>query len=609
MSVYYLHKGEEATGEKVAYGDTLCIDGGLAVETQAFGTIRVSNGGEARDVTIDGYYDTGLAKCVGGRMEVLEGGSACGISVLGLADNGYYSLAARIFSGTLTVNGGVVSDATVSAYGVLEVKSGAVYDASIGASGRCTVGNGGVLGGRITLKLGCRLTMEEGSVLDFTVSSVSPEDSALLNDFSLIPAAASLVITVSEDQLFGRYCLAENAAAFDCGITVKADGESLAAVSLAQAGNSDITQRTYSLKLEDRTLWLEITPSNGEFSCVANADGVSYTISIAAEAAQCLLLGQNGGKAKADVLQSATIWNLAGAQTTLSLEGGSAEETIENAAANIVARATGKTQTDVFLANATAKWKDNYYAAHKGTLDGWQGTDERVLLKGRNVIGSIFDGGDAGTRALICLTDDANGDALFVDDIYTELPEGVAEQQSRIARIDEIRAGAGDDVVDLTSQLFEYVGGGLTIRGGMGNDVIWANAGDNTLFGDEGDDRMAGAGGNDVLVGGIGDDYMHGGGGNDIFCFCNGWGNDVVEQLPGGNVVLWFASGNDGNWNDETMTYIDGDNSVRVVGVAPSDITLRFNDDGSEQYDELLAAGAFAEYSSERIFESKGMLA
>ena len=210
---------------------------------------------------------------------------------------------------------------------------------------------------------------------------------------------------------------------------------------------------------------------------------------------------------------------------------------------------------------------------------------------------------------MLLLTDDANGDALFVDDVYTELPGEVAEQQARIARIREIRAGAGNDVVDLTSQRFEYVGEGLTVRGGDGDDVIWANKGDNMLFGDAGNDRLVGASGDDVLAGGAGNDRMHGGGGSDVFVFGADWGKDTVEQLADGPVTLWFASGDESKWNASTLTYTDGENSVTVKGVAAENVTLKFGDDGSAQYAELADAGAFAAFTSENVFEKKGALA
>ena len=263
---------------------------------------------------------------------------------------------------------------------------------------------------------------------------------------------------------------------------------------------------------------------------------------------------------------------------------------------------------DVFFARASGTWNASYYAQHQGSLDGWTGTVETVELAGKNRIADIFAGSDDAN--VLLLTDDANGDALFVDDIYSALPGSVAEQGARVAQINEIRAGAGDDIVDLTSQRFEYSGDGMTIRGGLGNDTIWANKGGNMLFGDAGNDRLVGASGNDVLVGGSGNDSMNGGGGSDIFAFGENWGKDTVEQLADGEVTLWFASGDISKWNADTLTYADGENSVKVSGVTADKVSLKFGNDGSEQYGTLSASGAFAENTSEKIFEeNKGILA
>ena len=257
--------------------------------------------------------------------------------------------------------------------------------------------------------------------------------------------------------------------------------------------------------------------------------------------------------------------------------------------------------TDVFFANANGKWTSGYAAQHTGILEYWSGTNEQVTLTGKNKLADIFEG--SSDANILLLTDDVNGDALFVDDIYTALPGTVAEQQSRIAKIDEIRAGNGDDIVDMTSQQFDYVGDGVKVYGGLGNDTIWANNGNNAIFGDAGNDRLVGGGNDDYIIGGSGDDSLHGGGGNDIFCFGNNWGEDTVEQLAGGSVTLWFESGSENNWNADTLTYTDGVNSVTVNGVA--DITLRFGADSS------LPAGCFDDAASEKIFEdkNKGMLA
>ncbi len=104
---------------------------------------------------------------------------------------------------------------------------------------------------------------------------------------------------------------------------------------------------------------------------------------------------------------------------------------------------------------------------------------------------------------------------------------------------------------------------------------------------------------------------MHGGGGDDIFVFGGDWGDDNVEQLADGKVTLWFDDGSPENWDASALTYTDGDNSVKVAGVAADAVTLKFGDDGSEQYGKLLEAGAFDEFASDRVFgdRNKGMLA
>ena len=262
---------------------------------------------------------------------------------------------------------------------------------------------------------------------------------------------------------------------------------------------------------------------------------------------------------------------------------------------------------DFYIAYTADKWTSEFQAVHLGIYGEWEGTNERVSLQDHNRFQDCFFGSmDANA---LYLSDDANGDALFVDDIYSNLPGTLEKQQARIAQINEIRAGAGNDIVDLTSQRFEYVGEGLMVYGGLGNDVIWANKGNNLLFGDEGNDRIVGASGNDVLAGGSGNDSLHGGGGKDIFAFGGNWGEDVVEQLADGKVTLWFKDGDESNWNADKLTYADGTSSVKVTGVA--NVTLKFGNDGSKQYQSLLASGAFSEATSQRIFEERdmGMLA
>ena len=250
---------------------------------------------------------------------------------------------------------------------------------------------------------------------------------------------------------------------------------------------------------------------------------------------------------------------------------------------------------DVFFARENGVWRTAYQAVHRGILNDWQGTGDSVGLSGKNKIADIFEGSTDAN--VLLLTDGENGDALFADDIFSAAQDNLNLTQARIANLDVIRSGAGDDVVDMTSQRFNYIGDGVTIYGGDGDDVIWSNKGDNQLFGDAGNDRIVGASGNDVIVGGAGDDRMHGGGGDDIFCFGSDWGIDTVDQLSGGTVTLWFEDGSDENWNADTRTYSDGENTVTVSGTA--DVTLKFGGDVSS-----LPDGIFSNAVTKKIFES-----
>ena len=256
---------------------------------------------------------------------------------------------------------------------------------------------------------------------------------------------------------------------------------------------------------------------------------------------------------------------------------------------------------DVFFANANGVWEDGFSAQHLGIKDVWNGTGQKVVLSGKNKLADIFEG--SSDANILLMTDDLNGDALFVDDIYTALPGTDTDPLARIARINQIRAGAGDDIVDMTSQEFSYVGNGIQISGGLGNDTIWVNNGNNILFGDAGNDNLAGGSGNDYLVGGIGNDIMYGGGGDDIFTFGGNWGTDRVEQISGGKVTLWFQTGSVENWDSQSLTYTDGENSVTVSGI--SGVTLKFGTDSA------LPAGVFADAVSKNIFEdsNQGLLA
>lgn len=115
-----------------------------------------------------------------------------------------------------------------------------------------------------------------------------------------------------------------------------------------------------------------------------------------------------------------------------------------------------------------------------------------------------------------------------------------------------IRAGAGDDVIEIDSsvtvnfvieggtgdnQISALGSGDDRIFGGAGNDTITVGEGNNYVYGGAGDDTISVLGaGRNVLYGGAGDDTITGGQGIDYID--GGAGDDVIDGVAGQNILV-----------------------------------------------------------------------
>ncbi|MDD3154631.1 MAG: AIDA repeat-containing protein [Victivallaceae bacterium] len=594
----HISSGGTANETSVRNGEIIVFENGTACDTWIgySGNVYVSSAGVVNNTTVDSV----------GRMCVSGGGTANSTTI-----NLY---------GSISISGGTANASIVNSGGRMEILAGGVaHDTTVYSGGHMRVACDSKVSGTWQITSGAVILVSSGTRIDFSVAQRATADGALIANWNLISGGnnADYTLTVKADQRSGTYQLATGAADFSNSISVRTVDD-IALGTLSVGGMLALDHGIYFLTRQKDQLLLKIKktllePDNlvGIPAGLTWNDGsgaTGYVVEYSTDAfAHAIRLNVATNRVDSFRLPNGFYsWRVRAANGDEWVMG---ENILSDNAADSpkLLAAVEDGNADLFFANASGIWTGAFLARHAGNVNHWRGMDETVAIYGKNRFADLFAGSEDAN--ILYLTDDANGDALFVDDIYTNFPGSVAEQQARLARINEIRAGAGDDLVDMTSQRFKYTGDGLIIRGGDGDDTIWANTGDNLLFGDAGNDRLVGASGNDVLIGGSGNDSMHGGGGNDLFVFGENWGFDTVEQFATGSVTLWFESGDLDHWNARTRTYTDAKNSVTVHGVA--NIALKFGDDGSSRFDSLVALGAFAERSSQKIFEDQeqGVLA
>ena len=250
------------------------------------------------------------------------------------------------------------------------------------------------------------------------------------------------------------------------------------------------------------------------------------------------------------------------------LTGGAGDDTLNGGGGSD--RLVGNGGNDTFQYFGDATWSAGFVARNDGN-PGNPGTGRIGAMSGMNRSFDVFQGG-AGEDVLLGTSGD---DALFLDDPNSPFPSG---SEPRIAGIERIEMGDGDDVVDLISSYYAYVD--VTLDGGDGNDVLWASSGDDVLLGGFGNDDLFGGAGRDYLSGGPGNDTINGDLGNDLLE--GGDGNDALSDAFGNN-LFYAGSGNDkaiGGSSNEL--FIGGKGNDTIVTGQGADIIAFNRGDGPD---------------------------
>ena len=189
--------------------------------------------------------------------------------------------------------------------------------------------------------------------------------------------------------------------------------------------------------------------------------------------------------------------------------------------------ASGGAGSDEIYLTADGVWGGGYVAYNAAVAADDIGTGEMIVLSGYNRYEDVVDGGGAEYDCLILSDTD---DAFFLEDAFSQLHSQIStvitadnyQSAARIANIDAILAGAGNDIIDLTTISFASHSTDMTVYGEAGNDHLWGGVGDDHLRGGDGDDR---------LVGGSGYDRLHGGNDADQFAFTATSGANKIDDF------------------------------------------------------------------------------
>ena len=150
------------------------------------------------------------------------------------------------------------------------------------------------------------------------------------------------------------------------------------------------------------------------------------------------------------------------------LKGNGGDDRLEgNAGDNILEGGVGN---DTIILESNGTFGSELYA-YNTTSSLQTGTEESINLDGKTRFGDVMDGGaDVDT---VELTD--SSDAFFLHDSFGGFHSSLTLVEdydsrlgaARIANIENITSGAGDDIVDLTSPDYSLAGQSITVDGGV----------------------------------------------------------------------------------------------------------------------------------------------
>ncbi|MBO7328449.1 MAG: AIDA repeat-containing protein, partial [Lentisphaeria bacterium] len=232
-------------------GSLFVGDGGTVenVTADLDGTVKVSSGGNGSNILISS----------GGAVLVARGGNVSGLTVFLGGVLGAFTFEKDLYFSEITNGSAVLSNNVYIVANEMHVLSGGIASNTVIHDGYLRISSGGIHRGTLMITSD-HSVYADGGVIDFTLTDRKVTDDYLINDLSRITGTPVFTITVTADQAYGEYKLAQGAFCItDNDLVTIGDGTTAYGVLTVDLNQVEYGKNLYSLVKSDDNLHLVIT--------------------------------------------------------------------------------------------------------------------------------------------------------------------------------------------------------------------------------------------------------------------------------------------------------------------------------------------------------------
>ena len=498
--VYVMDDGTATSTTLNPGGYMRVISGGVANSTIASGTrvdsitvnssiVSVTKGGTVNDITVIEYGSMAVYSATANNITVNSEGYVY-ISGGGLANSATVNVGGsmKVFDGGLatsnTLNGGcfvlsaggTANSITVSSHGWMVLFGGTANSTTVNSGGYIDVYYG-KLTGPLTIVEGAEVLVS-GGVIDFDISALQPDNTALVNNLSLIQGQPTYTVTVSATQGFGIYVLAEGATGFTGSVSVRCEETNRGAVNVGS--NLKGEEYEYFLANSSGTLTLAFFRS---FSSGLVLENSSFIVN----SGELVTNASVNGSGSLEVLSGGVANYTAVSRGSMTMNGGTANDTIVSRGTMTMNGGTANDTTvsgggRMFVsggtANDTTVSGGGRMFVSGGTVNNTTIHFAEVTVGGGTAVSTTLDdvahlilssGGTAnkttmrGSEDTFVLSGGTANDTTISNGTMT-VSEGTANATTMSGGVMRLSGGTANDTI--------VSGGSLRVRGGTANDTI-----------------------------------------------------------------------------------------------------------------------------------------